>query len=571
MGMGENGKPLVFISHAEEDSGIADALAELVGRMCTGALIWFSSDGHPGKGCAPGKSWFEDIHDHLAQTDCLLALVTWNSIDRPWVYWESGAVYLRLERSRVVPILLGPKWSDLKPPLSELEGADAFNQDKLCTTLLKTAHGLDQTPRQKDVALFTAEFLAETKELVPSRPESGAEALLSDTDLVSKDYLDVVAERLTAEIRGRLGEIDASRPLDPDQDVTCEPDPVIERRAKQAVALDEAGVPVEPALIRNLSAKLYSSGDFETALSLVRCLVGEETALTPQDLCNLGLLLYKTGRRDEAEQVYRETITAYPTFAPAWLNWGQLLSATDRDSEAVKSYREAIRIDPGYAAAWHNLGVLLSKTGDDVGALHACRTAVKLAPTLGLAWTNLGFLLKRKGMIDEAEDVYRKAIECAPDSLQVWANLGALLKQTGRQSEVEALYRKAIEFEPNSADRHNLLAYLLWEEDKMQEAEASVRKALRLDPNNSYANATLGLLMFEKDALSDGLEHYEKAVSLKPNDLALQQKFHYEYGRALARNKQHRTARRELEMAKSIDADYVPFDEIEAEWRKLEE
>lgn len=500
--MGEDGKPLVFISHADEDSKMADHLAELVGRMCTGADIWFSSDGRPGKGCTPGKGWFEDIHDHLAEADCLLALVTWNSIDRPWIHWESGAVYLRLKRSNVIPILVGPKWGDLKPPLGELQGADATNHDKLCSTLLNTAHGLNHSPREKDVAQFCTEFLKEIKPLIAPRPTSAEESVLSDTDLVSKEYLDGVAQRLTDEIRDTLGDVDTSKRLDPDEKATKEPDPVIEKRAKQTAALEQAGIRLPTDVVRNLAYALYNSGDVESALSLHQILASEGVSANARDFYNLGALLGKTDRKEEAEV----------------------------------AYRKAVEINPKDAYARGNLGVLL----------------------------------KEAGRIEEAEEAYRRAIEIDPRYARASSNLGVLLAETGRKEEGEEAFRKAVQTDALNAEYRNGLAYCLWELKRMDEAEHEAREAIRLDPSYSYAHATLGLLVFEKDNLDEGRKLYERAISLSPDDLPLMQKFHFEYGRALGRNRRKAKAGHELETARDIDATYVPLADIEAELRKLD-
>jgi tetratricopeptide (TPR) repeat protein len=535
--MGENGKPLVFISHADEDSKMADQLAELVGRMCTGVEIWFSSDGRPGKGCTPGKSWFEDIHDHLAQADCLLALVTWNSINRPWVHWESGAVYLRLERSNVIPILVGPKLADLKPPLSELQGVDATNHDKLCSTLLNMAHGLKHGPREKDVSQFCTEFVKEIELLIPPRPESAEESVLSDTGLVSREYLDEVATRLMEEIRGTLGEVDTSRPLDPDQKITREPDPVIEKRARQALALEEAGIRLAPDVMRDLAYALSESGDAESALLLTQRLVSEGADAQAWDYNNLGALLEETGNKEGAEQAYRKAVDVEPTYATAWYNLGVLLNETGRKKEAEEAYCKTVEVDKEHAMAFNNLGVLLESTD-------------------------------RK---EQAESSYRRAIEIDPKLAYAWSNLGTLLRRDGREEEGEAACRKAVETDPVNAEWHNDLAYYLWEMKRMDEAEREAQEAIRLGPNHSYAHATLGLIMFEKNELEEGRKLYEKAAFLSPDDLPLQQKFHFEYGRALGRNKQKDQARTELETAKAVDATFVPLADIEAELRKLDE
>ena len=94
--------------------------------------------------------------------------------------------------------------------------------------------------------------------------------------------------------------------------------------------------------------------------------------------------------------------------------------------------------------------------------------------------------------------------------------------------------------------------------------------AARTDPDCCYANATLALLSFEKDDLEGGRKGYGRAIELAPDDLDLQQKYHYEYGRALARNGKTENARGELQAAIEVDSDYIPKEQIEAELAKLD-
>jgi Flp pilus assembly protein TadD len=90
-----------------------------------------------------------------------------------------------------------------------------------------------------------------------------------------------------------------------------------------------------------------------------------------------------------------------------------------------------------------------------------------------------------------------------------------------------------------------------------------------LDEDCSYAHATLGLLLFEKNDLDAGCRSYERAMELRPDDVRLCQKFHYEYGRAMARDGRKEEARSELNAALSAPADYVSRADIEAVLSKL--
>lgn len=497
--MDKNGKPLVFISYADPDELIATALGKLVQRACTGVTVWFSGDGRPGKGCTPGKDWFADIHEHLEAADYVFTIVTPNSIDRPWIYWESGIGYVQHDHSRVVPVLLGIKFDDLHAPLNRLHGVEGDNADRLCSTLHAIARELDHTPYLDDLTQFCSEFAKETKDLV-TKPEDPVTTLLSDTGLVTKDDLSNMASRLEDKLSKLVGRQETPQPLYSEKKDTQPPNPEVEVAARQAVALEKAGAALPIQLARSLATALYKSDESEAALA-----------------------------------IYKQVVASPEAKSWDYSNLGVLLSLLNRNEEAENAYRKAIEMDPKNIKARNSLGYWLAKMGNH----------------------------------KEAETTFRKSVEADKKNSDAWYNLGSLLYDIGNHTEAESAYRKAIEADPKDAENHNALAYFLWSRGRFDEADAEVRRALEMDPDHCYANATLGLLEFERDRLDSGRAYYEKAVQLCPEDIRLQQKFHFEYGRALGRIGPCAEAERHLLVAKQLDCDFVSQEAIDAELAKL--
>lgn len=182
---------------------------------------------------------------------------------------------------------------------------------------------------------------------------------------------------------------------------------------------------------------------------------------------------------------------------------------------------------------------------------------------------NYGLILKGLERVEEAEKSYRKALEIAPNDVAILSHLGYLLEETGRKDEAEQTFRQAVAADPKNADLRNQFAYYLWEHGNADEAQSEVRMALELDGNNSYAHATLGLLLFEKNDLDKGKRHYERAIKINPEDEPLQQKFCYEYGRALVRNGYKSMGRNYLDTAKKYECVIVSAEDIDAELAKI--
>ncbi|MCR5879843.1 tetratricopeptide repeat protein [Phenylobacterium sp. J367] len=75
-------------------------------------------------------------------------------------------------------------------------------------------------------------------------------------------------------------------------------------------------------------------------------------------LGNLGLLLWRTGRLEEAEATLRAAAEAAPEMAALHYNLGRFLHSVERFPEAEARLREAIRLDPGLPNARLDLGNL---------------------------------------------------------------------------------------------------------------------------------------------------------------------------------------------------------------------
>jgi predicted O-linked N-acetylglucosamine transferase (SPINDLY family) len=104
---------------------------------------------------------------------------------------------------------------------------------------------------------------------------------------------------------------------------------------------------------------------------------------------NLGQVLDRLGRRDEATRCYETAIELDPDYAEAYNNLGHALAREDRLAAAEARYRDAIRLDPAYAEPHTNLGNLLKDRGELDAAVAAYRRAVALRPDLSFLHSNL--------------------------------------------------------------------------------------------------------------------------------------------------------------------------------------
>lgn len=86
-----------------------------------------------------GARWFSDIGVELETTAFGILCITPHNIQAPWILYEAGALSKSLGQSRVIPLLIGVRYSDLGGPLAQFNATSIAKQDmtKLLMTLNK--------------------------------------------------------------------------------------------------------------------------------------------------------------------------------------------------------------------------------------------------------------------------------------------------------------------------------------------------------------------------------------------------------------------------------------------------
>jgi predicted O-linked N-acetylglucosamine transferase (SPINDLY family) len=137
----------------------------------------------------------------------------------------------------------------------------------------------------------------------------------------------------------------------------------------------------------------------------------------------LGVLALQTGHLEAALALIERSLKLRPDGAVYWNNLGQVLERLQRDDEALRAYETAAGLDPGYAEALNNAGHLLESRGQTEAAESHYRKSLELDPNYAAPQINLGNVLKDRGELDAALAAYRRAIELRPDMSLLHSNL----------------------------------------------------------------------------------------------------------------------------------------------------
>ncbi|MEM9463022.1 MAG: toll/interleukin-1 receptor domain-containing protein [Myxococcota bacterium] len=123
----------IFVSHTHVDRPIVDALRGLLKELFDERVeLRYSSSSTRGEGVGPGDAWLSWIQGQVRDSDLTFVLLTAESVRKPWLLWETGAVTgVSLanaspgaedmeRRFAVVPILVGIQIEQIPSPLRSL-------------------------------------------------------------------------------------------------------------------------------------------------------------------------------------------------------------------------------------------------------------------------------------------------------------------------------------------------------------------------------------------------------------------------------------------------------------------
>ena len=200
----QDGKPIIFISHAHRDYLLADALHDALTTCFERSVdVRVSSK----DGSIPyGESWVRWIHTQVEECDLALVLLTPTSVLNPWVLYETGGVdgvmrALKGTEDDVIPISFLNQSSDLPGPFNGRKYVVGSDRDGVRTFLRETLNRfrgkveediLDDAREQlRDIA---ENFVSEARKARDRTPVERSEALIQEwcdrfDQLVEKELL----------------------------------------------------------------------------------------------------------------------------------------------------------------------------------------------------------------------------------------------------------------------------------------------------------------------------------------------------------------------------------------------
>jgi hypothetical protein len=206
-------RPLIFVSHDHRDAPLAEAFTNLLTDASGGFLKSFrSSDRKGGAGIEFGAEWYTEIMRKISDATDVVALLTTNSIDRPWILYEAGVAKGKLDKT-VFGVVVGAAFDQAtKGPFAQFQnsGDDEDSLTKLVLQLIK--RNSDAEPREEAVRRQVNAFRDSIKKLAPTKPAAKtAESVDVDANAVAKLFEEIkvmfgdLPDKLQGQVYENLG------------------------------------------------------------------------------------------------------------------------------------------------------------------------------------------------------------------------------------------------------------------------------------------------------------------------------------------------------------------------------
>jgi protein O-GlcNAc transferase len=230
----------------------------------------------------------------------------------------------------------------------------------------------------------------------------------------------------------------------------------------------------------------------------------------------LGVAQLQRGNYHDALQLIDTALSKNPRSAIACNNRGAALRAMGRLTDALSAFAAALALDPEYSDALSNQGAVLNELGRNEEALASYDKALAIKPDTAEALNNQGKILGELKRNEEAIEKYQKALELRPNYIDALYNRGNSLERLGRYDDALSSYQKVLSLDANHVDALVGIARTLINQGHYPEALVAYDKALSASPDATIANGR-GSLLRRMQRYGDALASFDKAIALKPD------------------------------------------------------
>jgi tetratricopeptide (TPR) repeat protein len=310
-----------------------------------------------------------------------------------------------------------------------------------------------------------------------------------------------------------------------------------------------AKAPYKDRAYTGLSWALFKKGDYERAIQTMKQGLVALPDRRKDFADTLGNLYLKTGRYNEAVDVFKEAIRLNKD--PKWIAveennlgvsymymWDALKKRVNEmpdaqfKQEAAKllfpsrdAFFKAVQLDPDMTYAFDSY----VNVSYDMGAADALESSALVDLEKKESFNSLyavGKIAFQRAVSGinpaanwaRAAEYFSKAEKLKPEIKLLYFNHAYALRQLNRKDEAMETYLKAIRVDPIFIEAHHNVAMIYMERKQYQEAISHLQEVLRYDPNHKSANETLAKLFVAIEDKETARKHLRTILAYSPND-----------------------------------------------------
>jgi tetratricopeptide (TPR) repeat protein len=203
---------------------------------------------------------------------------------------------------------------------------------------------------------------------------------------------------------------------------------------------------------------------------------------------------WKKGDLHQARRFFLDDLRLNPGRTQTLLDLGQLLVKMGRHEDAVEKFRRALEQSPGDPGGYYHLARLLAKRGSDADAEALFLTALRIDPTLAGPHLGLGQIFLRRGAISTAREQALAELQLRSCQDQISLQLANLLMDLNEFALAADCLRLLVGSRPELTIAWINLAVAQFAFGQYTEGIESSLTALRLEPTSPIAafNVALG-------------------------------------------------------------------------------
>jgi tetratricopeptide (TPR) repeat protein len=226
----------------------------------------------------------------------------------------------------------------------------------------------------------------------------------------------------------------------------------------------------------------YQAGQYDLAVEWMTRAIRENP--TPEYLGNLGTMLLRQKRYEDALKAFDKAIQLKPEDAELWKHLGNILLKLDRPDDALLTFQHVLKLNPHHRDAAYRSGHLLHNQKRFEEALKCFELCDELqpnhAPTLQMrALSLLGLKRLEEGLVN-----VKNAHALDPANADICNYVGLFLARLGRDDEALPWYDRSLDLQPGAAEPLNNKAFALNHLHRFSDCLELYDRVRTIDPNN---------------------------------------------------------------------------------------